>query len=382
MKKIILVIPLLILAVFLFVNNSFQSKTLQTGKMANDKSSKESENGSAISVIATNLDTPWAIAFLPFDSAHGGPGSTAQFFVTERLGRIQLVSGNQTKLVATIGKVIEAGEGGLLGIVLHPDFPSNGYVYLYYTYDGSSGRTLNRVVRMRYSGGQLKDETIIVDAIPGNSNHNGGRIKFGPDGFLYITTGDAQNPTEAQNKNSLAGKILRVTDDGKIPGSNPFNNAVYSYGHRNPQGIAWDEKGQLWETEHGRSGLTSGLDEVNVIQPGGNYGWEIIQGDQTHLGMITPVRNSGNDTWAPAGAAISGSSFFFGGLRGQALYEAIINNGQVVDFREHFRREFGRIREVILGPDKMLYITTSNQDGRGNPKEGDDKVIRVNPSKL
>lgn len=326
---------------------------------------------SAPKVIAENLDTPWGIVFLPDNS----------MLVTERSGRVRLVD-NKGKLqeepVATIKEVKEIGEGGLLGITLHPDFSKNAKVFLYYTYSSSGGNTLNRVVSMVYDG-SLKDEQIIVDQIPGASNHNGGRIKFGPDGFLYITTGDAQNPSQAQDINALGGKILRVTDGGKAAPGNPFNNLVYSYGHRNPQGLAWDFQGRLWATEHGRSGIQSGLDELNLIEPGKNYGWPIIQGSEKREGMVTPVANSGPDkTWAPAGAAFWQGSIYFGGLRGQTLYQAVIDQSQV-SVKEHFKDEFGRIREVILGPDNMLYITTSNKDGRGTPNPSDDRIIKINP---
>lgn len=150
-------------------------------------------------------------------------------------------------------------------------------------------------------------------------------------------------------------------------------------GHRNPQGIAWDSKGQLWETEHGRSNPT-GYDEINLIQGGKNYGWEIIQGNETGNGMETPKRNSGaTTTWAPSGAAFIGNSLFFAGLKGETLYEAVIRNNQVVELREHLAGQYGRLREVVVGPDGMLYITTSNRDGRGNPGNSDDKIIKVNP---
>lgn len=335
-------------------------------------------------IIAQNLDTPWAIAFLPALPA-GGPNGN--LLVTERKGTVRLVqNGNlQEEPVATLESVREIGEGGLLGIALHPGFSSNNLVYLYYTYSGEGDDTLNRVVRMKYQNGKLGDEQIILDAIPGAPNHNGGRIKFGLDGFLYITTGDAQEPSLAQDKNSFAGKILRVTDEGKSAPGNPFNNLVYSYGHRNPQGIAWTSDKKLWETEHGPSGgsLGTGNDEVNFIEPGKNYGWPEIQGNQQREGMVTPVRNSTPTVaWAPGGAAFIGNSLFFGGLRGQTLYEAVIENNQIKEFKEHFKGKYGRIREVITGPDGMLYITTSNRDGRGSPKNIDDVIIRINTSKL
>lgn len=342
-------------------------------------------------IIAEGLDTPWAIAFLPAHSASsaadaGGPDGG--ILVTERPGRVRLVDTNgklQEKPVATIAGAKEIGEGGLLGIALHPNFSSNNYVYFYYTYGSEGDNTRNRVVRMTYENGQLSDEKIIVDNIPGASNHNGGRIKFGPDNYLYITTGDAQEPSLAQQKSSLAGKILRVTDEGKpTPGN--FNDTYgYSWGHRNPQGIAWDSNGNLWETEHGPSGgsLGTGNDEVNLIEFSKNYGWPIIQGNQIREGMVTPVKNSTPSVaWAPGGAAFIGNSFFFGGLRGQALYEAVIQNNQITEFTEHFKNKYGRIREVIAGPDGMLYISTSNQDGRGRPAESDDRIIKINPEKL
>lgn len=328
---------------------------------------------SNISIIAKNLETPWALVFLPDKS----------LLVTERPGRVRLIDSNnnlQSESVVVLNNVKEIGEGGLLGLALHPNFAANNFIYLYYTYGENIGNTSNRVARMTYQNKKLQDEKIIVDKIPGSLFHNGGRIKFGPDGFLYITTGDAQNPSQAQNINALGGKILRVTDDGKPALDNPFNNLVYSYGHRNPQGLAWNSEGQLWATEHGRSGLLSGLDELNLIEKGKNYGWPIIQGDQVKNGMETPKLNSGPFvTWAPAGAVFIKNSLFFGGLRGQALYEAIIDQNKIT-LKEYFNGQFGRIRDVVLGPDNFLYITTSNRDGRGNPISSDDRIIKINPS--
>lgn len=332
----------------------------------------------AETIIAEGLDTPWAIAFLP----------DGDMLVTERKGTVRKVSKKgelQPEPVGAIEGVNEVGEGGLLGIALHPDFNSNHFVYLYYTTFGDAGNSHNIVVRMVYSDNKLKDQEIILYKIASAPNHNGGRIKFGPGGFLYITTGDAQEPSMAQNLMSDAGKILRVTDTGESAPGNPFNSQVYSYGHRNPQGIAWDEEGNLFETEHGPSGgsVGTGNDEINLIQAGKNYGWPEIQGDLTREGMVSPVKNSTPSVaWAPGGAAFYNNSLFFGGLRGQALYEAVIENNKVIDFKEHFKGKYGRIREAILGPDGMLYITTSNRDGRGVPIQEDDRIIRINPAKL
>lgn len=329
----------------------------------------------AVSTIAQNLDTPWGIVFL----------SDKSMLVTERRGMVRFISASgklDDTPIAQIKNVKEIGEGGLLGIALHPDFAKNNFLYLYYTYDNQNGNTKNRVVRMVYKDKKFSNEKIILDAIPGASNHNGGRIKFGPDGYLYVTTGDAQEPSQAQDTKSLAGKILRITDAGKAAPGNPFTNAVYSYGHRNPQGIAWDTQGQLWSTEHGRSGALSGLDEVNRIEKGANYGWPTIEGNKKQAGMKTPIGNSGDfSTWAPGGAAISGENLYFGGLRGSALYKGTMQNG-TVSIQEYFKDVYGRIRDVVLGPDGLLYISTSNLDGRGVPKPQDDKILRIDPKQL
>ena len=358
----------------LFLMRQAKQKTLQitpTLAPAQTPSTSSQTPGDipAATVVAQNLEVPWAIAFLPDN----------RMLVTERPGRVRIIDANGTAeqaLAETINVDVESdGEGGLLGITLHPNFSQNHFVYLYYTYKSQGNQTLNRVVRMKFENDKLTDEQIIVDKIPGAIYHNGGRIKFGPDCFLYITTGDARNSSQAQDKNSLAGKILRVTDEGKAAPGNPFNNLVYSYGHRNPQGIAWDSTGVLWETEHG----STNTDELNVIEIGKNYGWPETRGDQTRAGMVLPVIQSGSQTWAPRGAAFLNGSIFFTGLRGSALYEYKIGEQKLI---EHFKNENGRLRDVVVGPDGMLYITTSNKDGRGNINSGDDKIIRVNPQKL
>jgi len=366
---------LIIISIFLF-NISLKNKTniiapSTTTPSVSISENKDRKDTSLLTTVAENLEVPWALVFLPDGS----------MLVTERVGRIRLVDKNgqlNPNPVIQIEDVKQIGEGGLHGIALHPDFTNNHFVYVYYTYGQNIIGTLNKVVRFRYDKEELIEKTIIIDNIPGALFHDGGRIKFGPDKMLYITTGDAQNPSLAQDINSLAGKILRVTDSGKPTPGNPFINLVYSYGHRNPQGIAWDNNGNLYEAEHGQSAT----DELNFIQPGKNYGWPTIRGDQKQAGLESPLLHSGSDTWAPAGAAYLNRSIFFAGLRGQALYETVIKNGQASELKTHFKNELGRIREVIVGPDNMLYITTSNRDGRGNPNANDDKIIRVNPNKL
>lgn len=321
-------------------------------------------------VIAENLDIPWEMVFLPDGS----------MLITERPGR--LVKIGTDKQVIPIDGVEHRGEGGLLGLALHPDFALNNFIYIYIT--TSSGSNLsNRVERYVLQDTSVTDRKIILGGIPGSSLHDGGRIAFGPDKKLYITTGDAGISSSAQDISSLSGKILRVNDDGSIPSDNPFDTAVYSYGHRNVQGIAWDSAGVLWATEHGRSSPKSGFDEVNRIEKGRNYGWPAVQGDEARSGMELPAIHSGaDDTWAPSGVAIFEDTMFFAGLRGQALYSVKIDGNRVQNLTTHIPEKFGRLRTVVLGLDKQLYILTNNTDGRGRPKPGDDKIIRLNPKKL
>lgn len=379
MKKLLLIFILITIVFgYLLTREEQQNKILNkvfTFTQPSRQTPTSNRTQEKVVILAENLDTPWGMVFLP----------NSEILFTERPGRIRLIN-KDGKLVeepiATIFSVKEIGEGGLLGITIHPDYSQNHFVYLYYTYSQNSSNTLNRVVRMTLSDKKLINEKIIIDRIPGASNHNGGRIKFGPDKMLYVTTGDAQEPSQSQDRNSLAGKILRARDDGQTPTDNPFNNLVFSYGHRNPQGLAWYRNGRLWSTEHGRSGIRSGFDELNLIEKGKNYGWPTIEGDEEQTDMETSKKNSGNTTWAPAGSDFIDNSLFFAGLRGQALYEAIIDGDQVKEVKEHLKNQYGRIREVVKGPDNMLYISTSNQDGRGSPDDTDDKIIRINPQKL
>ncbi len=316
-----------------------------------------------ITVLARDLNIPWEIVFLPNN----------EILITERPGNL-IVLGPEKKVIKVPG-VEKAGEGGLLGAVLHPNYAENHFLYLYLT-SKENGKLTNRVERYNFNGENLTERKIILDGIIGGTIHDGGRIAFGPDGYLYITTGDAGQEELAQDTKSLNGKILRVKDDGSLPKDNPFGNAVYSYGHRNVQGLAWDNQGRLWATEHGRSGVTSGLDELNIIEKGKNYGWPIIQGDEQKQGMITPVINSGaSETWAPSGMTFAQDNIFFGGLRGETLYRY---NPTERSLKKYFERELGRIRNVVLGKDNYLYILTNNTDGRGRVQAGDDKLIKIN----
>jgi glucose/arabinose dehydrogenase len=391
MRSAVLVAVLLALGIIAFALAIAWWPRAETEPPSADAVEEEAvaEGVPATAVVAENLAIPWDIAFLP-----DGEGMLA----TERAGRVVHIESGQTFEVEGVEHV---GEGGLLGMALHPDFVENRYVYLFQTTRTDAGLR-NRVVRYTYEDA-LTFESTIVEGLPGAAYHDGGRIEFGPpaacasgqaDCHLYITLGDAGTENAAQNTESLAGSILRVEADGGIPPDNPFGNAIYSYGHRNPQGLAWDDDGRLWSTEHGRSGALSGLDEVNLIERGANYGWPDSEGDDVAEGTTGPKAHSGaRDTWAPASAlylpapsearqAGYAGSIYFGGLRGEALYEAVLSGDEIVEVREHFKGEFGRIRSVRQGPDGFLYLTTSNRDGRGAPVTGDDRIIRVDPGQI
>jgi len=315
-------------------------------------------NNPQLEVLAENLEVPWAIAFLPDDS----------FLFTERnTGDIyHYENGNARKIGSVSSSWIT--EGGLLGIAVDPEFEKNNHVYLYYTYKGGN-KTLNRVSRFVYED-VLKDEEILIDAIPGALYHDGGRLEFGPDSKLYITTGDATEPSLAQDLSSLAGKILRINTDGSIPEDNPYNSSVYSYGHRNPQGLAW-YKGMMIAPEHG----PDRNDEINVIVPGGNYGWPAVQ-CANHEGYNAPIRCFSDWTLAPAGATFDDKgNLYVAGLRGTQIRKFYIQDKEITR-EEVLLENIGRLREVKYH-DGYLYMTTSNTDGRGIPRLGDDKMLRI-----
>jgi glucose/arabinose dehydrogenase len=321
-------------------------------------------------VLANHLEIPWELAFLP----------DGRILLTERPGRVRLLhpqTGLAPEPVLVVEEVRHQGEGGLLGLAVHPEFANNRLVYLYYTYESGRG-TANKVVSCTLENHALAGARTIIENIPGARFHNGGRIGFGPDGMLYVTTGDAQIPELSQDRSSLAGKILRLHDDGSIPADNPFaDSPVYSYGLRNPQGLAWDDDGQLWATGHG----PRGHDEINLIEAGKNYGWPVIQGDEQGPGMEPPVLHSGSATWAPSGAAVLGDSMYFAGLRGRALYRFNLDAQNPV-LTTHLEGTFGRLRTVVAGPDGLLYLLTSNRDGRTMPTAEDDLLLVVDPDRL
>jgi glucose/arabinose dehydrogenase len=315
------------------------------------------ESGYHSDILAENLNVPWAIDFLP--------NSTIIF--TQRNGNISLLE--QNKVVENIGKlnVTANGESGLMGVAVDPQFSQNKYIYVYYT--SANGNRVSRFIL----DGKIGNETVLLDNIPSNTIHNGGRIKFGPDGMLYITTGDAGNSASAQDINSLAGKILRMNKNGSIPSTNPFKNYVYAYGNRDPQGLTWSPNGTLYESEHGENMN----DEINIIVPGGNYGWPIYQGNNTSAGFSLPMVVYTNYTIAPSGIAFFNNKLYVAGLRGSQLRQiSLSDNGSTYTGQQALFTQLGRIREVVYHGG-YLYIATSNTDGRGIPQIGDDKIIRI-----
>lgn len=336
--------------------------------------------GVKVEVVAENLEIPWSIVFSPDD----------RIFFTERKGSLRVIENNQLNPNPIASFSVGGGEGGLLGIALDPNFEENHFVYLYQTYNEFLS-TFNKIVRYKESDNKLVEEKILLDKIPGAIYHDGGRIKFGPDGKLYITTGDAGNTKLAQDLNSLAGKILRINPDGTIPEDNPFeNSAIYSYGHRNPQGIDWDSSGKLIASEHGPSGERGRAhDEINLIEVGKNYGWPNIVGDEKKEGLVNPILHSGDDTWAPSGITFYNSDkipswngkLFVATLRGSHLkiLDMDLSQNKISSEQNIFVNEFGRLRDVVVGPDQNLYILTSNNDGRGGIGGNYDKILKVSP---
>ena len=340
----------------------------------------------ATDVVATGLDTVWELAW----------GPDGLIWMTERGGRVSRVN-PLTGAVAVVGQVAvsEIGEGGLMGLAFHPDFATQPWVYVAHTYTGQSG-VRNRIVRMRFDGSALGPPEVIVGDVPGSSIHNGARLAVGPDRLLYITTGDASDASIAQNRDALAGKVLRVTLDGQPAPGNPFGTRVYSYGHRNPQGMTFAPDGSLYITEHG----PSDNDEVNRVEAGRNYGWPAVHGRcDGDAGMNEMSFCSANNvaepiaiwtpTIAPAGLAyydattIPGfrGSLIFATLKDATLYRLSLSpDGRSVESLETlFVREFGRLRAVLVAPDGVIYLGTSNRDGRGTPMPTDDRIIRIRP---
>ena len=313
-------------------------------------------------VVADGLTTPWGLAFLPDGSA----------LIAERdTGTIKQITGDEVRAVGTVPAVdFSSSEGGLLGLAVAPAEGGPVWVYAYL-----STTTDNRVVRMRLEGGQLGQPEIVLDGIPVSVVHNGGRIAFGPDGMLYVTTGDATDGGLSTDPDSLAGKILRLTPTGEpAPGNPTEGSPVWSQGHRNPQGIAWDPDGGLWAAEFGQDTW----DELNRIEAGADYGWPRHEGSAEAAGFVDPAVQWRTDDASPSGVAYADGALWMAGLGGQRLWRIGVDGSRVVGTPQaFFTGDLGRLRTVEVAPDGSLWLTTSNTDGRGDPREGDDRIVRL-----
>jgi glucose/arabinose dehydrogenase len=335
--------------------------------------------------VATGLRTIWDMAWAP----------DGEMWITERGGRVSRVDVATGKVtpVGEVPSVLESGEAGLMGMAFHPDFPREPWIYFAHSYRRMVG-IRNRLVRMRYTDGRLSGAETLIDGMAGAGNHNGARIAVGPDRFLYVTMGDAGNRQVAQDSTSLNGKILRLTLDGKPAPGNPFGNEVWSWGHRNPQGLVFQPgTGALYSAEHGQNRE----DEVNRIEKGANYGWPLVEGkcdEPAEQEFCRGARLSEPVTVFMPTVGIAGAAFYDSeampdwrgdllvvSLRGASLYRIDLPDGgaRSAVVERLFSGQFGRLRAVLVGPDGAIYLATSNHDGRGQPRREDDRIIRLRP---
>lgn len=339
-----------------------------------------------VETVASGLEVPWAFAWLP----------NGDMLVTERPGRVRIIEKGKlrTEPVFVVPDVEPSSESGLMDISLHPEYAKNKFVYLAYAYARDGKR--DKVVRYKFDNNKLIEPKIIIEDMPSAPNHAGMRARFGPDKKLYITVGDATDWDLAQDNMSLAGKTLRLNDDGTVPSDNPFvgkdgyRAEIFSTGHRNAQGLAWQPMTNLmFQTEHGPSsfeGKGSGADEVNIVERGKNYGWPTIWGTKTQAGLEAPLLEY-SPACAPASAAFYNGdkfpsfkgNFFFGCLRGARIIRVVLDGRKVVSQENLLSDIFGRIREMESGPDGYIYFSTSNRDGRGSPAKDDDRIMRFVP---
>jgi glucose/arabinose dehydrogenase len=324
-------------------------------------------------VIASGLTTPWSILRLDARLTAAEDDGTASTLISQRDDGLikELTASGTVRDAGTVTGVVHAGEGGLLGLEAWYEGDTT-WIYAYYT-----SATDNRIVRMQLNGTpghySLGAQQDILTGLAKAGNHDGGRLKVGPDKHLYATVGDAGQGSRAQDRNSLNGKILRMNLDGSVPDDNPFpGSLVYTLGHRNPQGIAWDSEGRMWASEFGQNTW----DELNIISPGQNYGWPIHEGIADADGYVNPVKQWTTAEASPSGLAIVNDSLFLAALRGQRLW-AIYPGSESVEAVSWFEGTYGRLRDVVPGPNGTLWVLTNNTDGRGSPRQGDDRLLQI-----
>ena len=383
------IINSLIISVFLLTVTACGQQQTPKGLPENQTvSTGKADARFRVEVVASNLQVPWAFAFLP-----GG-----DMIFTERPGRVRLIEKGKLRSepIYTVPDVEPSGESGLMDVSLHPKFAENKFVYLSYAYRADGQKV--KVVRYKFDGNKLIEPKTIIDNIPASANHAGTRARFGPDGKLYVTTGDATDWNLSQKLESINGKTLRLNDDGSIPQDNPFVNQkgarpeIWSYGHRNAQGLAWQPgSGLMFQTEHGPSGFEGkggGADEVNIVEAGKNYGWAEIYGKTTREGMVSPLLEYSPSCAPASGAFYNGDAFpafkgnfFFGCLRGARIIRVVLNGRNVVSQENLLEGVYGRIREIEEGPDGAIYFSTSNRDGRGSAAKEDDRIMKLVPVK-
>ncbi|MCL3861263.1 sorbosone dehydrogenase family protein [Actinotalea sp. K2] len=320
--------------------------------------------------LLTGLAVPWGLAFLPSGAVLITQRDAAVLLLLTSTGLAPLTGPGAEELAAT---TTTAGEGGLLGVAVSPQVEDDGWVYLYRT--TANG---NEVVRgqLDADAGALGELQTVVGGIPAASNHNGGRLAFGPDGFLYVATGDASDRGTSRDDASLAGKILRVTAGGEPAPGNPVpGSPVWSLGHRNVQGLGWDERGRLFASEFGQNAV----DELNLIEPGADYGWPEVEGSGGGPGLVDPVVEWAPAAASPSGIAVTADAVYVAALRGARLWVVPFEGDGLGEPVDVLVGELGRLRDVVVGPDGALWILTQNTDGRGQARPGDDRLVRMLP---
>lgn len=317
--------------------------------------------------VVTRLDVPWSVAPLPDGSALVSLRDEARLVRVSADGEVAPV--RATGEDGRIPDVVPAGEGGLLGVATSPEFVDDRLVYLYLT--AADG---NRIVRAPLRGDRLGEPEVLVPGIPAAQNHNGGRIAFGPDGMLYAGTGDAGSPQRAQDPDSPAGKILRVTPEGEpAPGNPDPGSPVWSLGHRNVQGLGWDAEGRMFASEFG----SDELDELNLIEPGRNYGWPAVEGPGGGDELTDPLVTWPPAEASPSGVLVTGDAVYLAALRGERLWRVPLDDGEVGEPEAYLEGELGRLRDVVLGPGREALWLLTNNTARGDPRPGDDRLVRV-----